>query len=589
MVRVFFILVLGFIFGAVVIENKALYTDDIAQPVAFLPDGGQYDGKLRKGEFDGVGLIIWPYGDRYEGEFKAGLYHGKGRLETADFIYEGDFFEGIAAGNGTIRFTDGRVYQGDIESGEANGVGSMTAPAFSYEGGFKNNLFHGVGVLQESSGREYEGFFEEGVFTGKGRLTEENGAIYEGVFADGFLQGQGVFRDGIIHYQGEFIAGQFHGQGTYRDQASEYVGEFIAGQFAGTGRYLHSDGRLYQGEFENGLFSGQGVLIHGNTRYEGEFAAGEKNGAGTLNFAEPIEGFDNIIGTWRDDQLIDSELPTLEFNNEKIAETRLYDQVERLRQSLLKVVDHNPLLTDMYFVGIAGDGEQEIFRRDVTLVKNLFDETFQTQQRSHLLINGRHKNVSAPLATRESIEASLNDITAKMDANEDILLVMLSGTATKDHEFVLSQPGLALSNLTANDLGSILKGLPVKNKIVIISTCYAGGFVKPIKDDNTLIVVASAEDNTLFNCGGYRQNTVFVETFFEQYFSASPNFELAFDNTRNDIAALESQLGYPASEPLIFRPKAMITAMDRWREQIDEPVVVNESDAATDPDQIQTN
>lgn len=567
MTRFFFILIFGFILGALVIENKTLYTDKIIQPVAFLPDGGEYDGKLRRGELDGLGLIIWPFGDRYEGEFKAGLYHGNGRLETAEFIYEGDFFEGIATGEAKIIFTDGRVYEGEVEAAKANGLGVMTTANVTYRGGFKNNQYHGEGLLIEKSGRRYEGFFESGVFWGYGKLVDDDGSVFQGLFANGLPNGKGLFRGDSVSYEGGFKNGLFHGVGIYRDLNSEYEGEFANGEFHGSGRYLNNNGLLYEGEFQNGQFSGKGVLNEHGTRYEGEFFSGLKEGEGTLIFAELIDGQESLTGTWRKGALVASDQPDLEFDQQKIVEQRLYDQQERMRQALLKVVDQDPSKIDVYFFGIVGDGRQDIFRRDAELVRTLFDEKYQTRQRSLLLVNGRFKGRDEPLATKSSIAESLQDIATKMDAEQDILFLLLSGTASKNNTFYLEQPGIDLEDMTGEELGVLLKSLPVKNKVIIVSSCFSGGFVKLFKNDNTTIIVSSAADKEAFECGGYRQNTRFIKTFFEQHFNEFNDFGQAFEATRNDLAEIEKQLGYIASDPLIFRPKAMIDKISIWREQ----------------------
>ena len=568
MVRLFFTLMVGFILGALVIENKALYSDKIVQPVAFLPDGGEYDGNLRKGVLNGSGIIIWPFGDRYEGDFKAGLYHGKGRLETAEMVYEGDFFEGAATGEATIRFNDGREYQGEVEAGEANGIGSMTDANTRYQGGFKNNLYHGEGELVEQNGRRYQGFFEEGVFSGSGQLTEADGSVFQGQFINGQLNGEGLFRNEIVRFSGEFKDGLFNGQGTYRDNKSEYIGEFLNGQFEGTGQYLHRDGVSYQGNFEQGQFSGKGVLETNGLRYEGGFVQGLKEGEGILYFAEPIEGKQSLSGVWRAGKLIASDQPDLEFNNEKIAETRLYNQQQSVSQALLNIVDQDPSKIDMYFLGIAGDGRQEVFRRDVEFVNNLFDQQFGTQQRSLSLVNTRQVNVARPLATLKSIEQSLVALSEKMDPNQDVLFLFISGDASRDGELYLEQPGIALENISAAKLGALLAELPIQNKIVMVSSCFAGGFIQPLKDNGTMTIVASGKNKKIFNCGGVAEQSKFTHTYFKDYFSQSADFYQAFEGTRDSIAALEQQLGYAPSAPLIFRPRAMVDVMEQWRNQI---------------------
>jgi len=485
-------------------------------------------------------------------------------------IYEGDFFEGSATGEATIRFIDGREYTGEVEAGQANGIGSMTTENTSYLGGFKNNLYHGEGELLQQNGRRYQGFFEAGVFSGDGQLTEADGSFLQGQFTKGQLNGQGLFRKKFIRYSGEFKDGLFNGQGIYRDNKSEYVGEFLNGQFEGAGQYLHRDGLSYQGKFEQGQFSGVGILETQGSRYEGGFVRGLKEGKGTLTFAEPIEGKESLTGVWRADILIESDQPSLEFNNEKLTESRLYNQQEILRQSLGNIIAQDPNSIDMYFLGVAGDGRQEIFRRDVELVQNLFDQQYDTEQRSLLLVNSRQMNAARPLATLASIEQSLQSLAEKMDPDQDVLFLFLSGSATRDSAFYLEQPGIELENISADKLGSLLASLAVKNKIVMVSSCFAGGFIKPLKDNGTMAIVASGKNKAIFTCGGIKASSEFTHTFFNDYFTQSADFYQAFEDTRDKLATLEQQLGYAPSAPLIFRPRAMISVMEAWRNQLIE-------------------
>lgn len=569
MLRFFFALTLGFVIGAVLIENRAYFSNQVSLPVAFLPDGGEYQGELRKGELSGQGRIVWPNGNNYEGEFKHGLYHGHGRYEVDGAVYTGGFVEGSATGVGTIRFADGVEYEGDVVEGQAQGMGFMSMPQGQYFGEFANNHFHGQGTWIATNGNRYEGWFSEGQYHGEGVFINAEGERHQGVFVAGWLEGVGEFYSGEVTYKGEFAQGLFHGQGEYRNASERYSGEFAQGRYHGVGDYSTHEGVRYQGEFANGYFHGSGILqLPSGERYDGGFEHGIKHGQGVLIYAQALEGLEQVRGRWEYDQLVASDNPAVEHDAGLIVEDVLYRQSGRLDHALAQLAEQTPGVIDLYFVGIAGNGFEGVFRREVNYVKALFDEHYLTQNRSLALINSNVSYADIPLATLTSIEASLQAVAAKMDPQEDILFVFFTSHGSQDFEFQLSQPGLALTSLSADAMGAMLKALPVRHKVVVVSSCFAGGYVQPVKDDNTLVIVASAADKPSFGCGDTREMTYFGEAFFKDALRSSTSFVEAFERTQDIVRGREAKEGYEHSNPLIFKPKAILAYLEQWRQQL---------------------
>ena len=568
MLKYVLLLILGFIAGAVLIENKQYFSNQIPVPVAFFPDGGQYDGQLRKGELYDYGRIVWPDGRLYEGEFKDGLFHGRGLYKTATQEYEGDFTAGAATGIGKIKFADGREYEGEIDLGRAQGEGYMLRHDGEYHGGFQDNQFHGEGTWVAQDGSRYEGSFRAGDYHGEGVFITAEGEIYRGEFIEGELIGQGEYQSEDSNYKGGFNHWLFSGEGEFRSAHQHYSGEFRQGLFHGEGTYKTPNGLHYRGEFAQGRFHGSGVLetVDGE-RYEGGFVDGLKDGEGTLVFAKPLDGITGLTGVWQNGKLVQADTDIYELDQTRIVEHVLYNQAQQLQQVLDNISQQNPEKIDLYFVGVAGDGTQGVFRREVNFVQQLFDDYFLTTGRSVSLINSNVGFQQTPLATLTSIKTTLNHVAEKMNSEQDILFIFLTSHGSKDFQLQLAQPGLQLAHLSADTLGSWIRNLPVRHKVVVVSACYSGGYVQPIKDDHTMVIVAAAADRTSFGCSDTRSMTYFGEAFFKDTLTNSPSFADAFEKTREIVRGREAQHNYEYSNPLIFKPKGILTHLEKWRQQ----------------------
>ena len=89
-----------------------------------LPDGGRYDGELKKGRLHGNGQLVWSNGDRYEGQFRDGRMHGRGVfIGVGGDRYEGQFHDGRMQGRGVFIGAGGDRYEGQMSAGKPQGKG----------------------------------------------------------------------------------------------------------------------------------------------------------------------------------------------------------------------------------------------------------------------------------------------------------------------------------------------------------------------------------------------------------------------------------------------------------------------------------
>lgn len=239
---------------------------------------------------------------------------------------------------------------------------------------------------------------------------------------------------------------------------------------------------------------------------------------------------------------------------------------------------HDPNKINLYLLAVGGDGSQEVFRRETEFVQKQFDREFGTQGRSLALFNSRNTVSNLPMATLPSIRESLTAIASRMDKKKDILFLYLTSHGSKDHKFSLKQNGITLPDLDAKELGKLLKESGIRWKVVVISACYAGGFIAPIKDEHTMVIAAARHDRRSFGCADENDFTYFGRAFFEEALPKAASFEEAFQQARMLIEKREAEDFKKSgpekagsdhhSEPQIHPSPLLEQQLKKWRAQL---------------------
>ena len=416
-----------------------------------------------------------------------------------------------------------------------------------YYGSLRDGKFQGHGRLEWDNGNAYEGAFEDGLYSGRGRLKNADGRSYSGDFARGQFSGRGRFEaaSGEI-YEGDFQAGEFTGRGTYsRPDGARYRGEFVKWRLHGQGRYVDPNGDIYEGEFKDGAFDGQGVLTYARARPDGR---------------TEVSG---LFRNWRAVDDPDAQQAGLAVENALLAQRRLLDT------ALAAVTPGRLGVIDMYLLAVAGDGSQEVFRREVEFVRAQFDERYGTGGRSIALINSRSTVSSAPMATQLSIAEALKTIAARMNRDEDVLFLFLTSHGNREHQLALRQNHMTLRDLPARELGRLLKESGIRWKVIVVSACYSGGFIEPLRDDSSLIITAARHDRASFGCADENDFTYFGRAYFKEALPASRSFQDAFVRADALVAAWEKK-DQPKEErslPQLHSTPAINQQLARWWSQ----------------------
>jgi len=97
----------------------------------------------------------------------------------------------------------------------------------------------------------------------------------------------------------------------------------------------------------------------------------------------------------------------------------------------------------------------------------------------------------------------------------------------------------------------------IKWRVIIISACYAGGFIESLKDPQAIVIAASAADRSSFGCSNDRDLTYFGEAFYRDALPAARSLRDAFDAAKAAITARERREHVTPSNPQAYFGKAM--------------------------------
>jgi hypothetical protein len=227
-------------------------------------------------------------------------------------------------------------------------------------------------------------------------------------------------------------------------------------------------------------------------------------------------------------------------------------QTPLLMEQLDALEPERPGISDLYFLGMAPYGTQDVFGRELAVVDELLGSRFDTGGRNILMSNNPQTLGELPIATVTHLRLALARIGAVMNPDEDVLLLYITTHGSAQQELAFDLPPLQLAQLTPAALSRLLAESGIKWKALVISACYSGGYIEPLKDDNTLIITASAADRQSFGCANEEDFTYFGRAYFNEALRRSLSFIDAFDMARRSIGAREGAEKLEPSNPQMF-------------------------------------
>jgi Peptidase C13 family len=233
------------------------------------------------------------------------------------------------------------------------------------------------------------------------------------------------------------------------------------------------------------------------------------------------------------------------------AEALFYDQPARIAAAVARVQKAPAGAPAVYFVGFAGDGAQGVFRREAQFASEAFGHRFDSGRRSVLLINDIDDRNSWPLASATGLAQTLKVLAARMNPDEDVLVLFLTSHGSEDG-LEVENGTLPLAQLAPGDLRAALDASGIRWRVVVVSACFAGVFIDELKSETTAIVTAADAAHSSFGCEEDRELTWFGEAFLKDSLPGAPTLEEAFRKAAGLIARREEAGHETHSNPQLY-------------------------------------
>jgi len=244
---------------------------------------------------------------------------------------------------------------------------------------------------------------------------------------------------------------------------------------------------------------------------------------------------------------------------EKPAETTPGVDVAKLELSqgalldaeIRKLLPEQKGTADIYAIGIAAWSGQDVFAKELNGALAALEKAIPMDRGAVRLVNHLDTTEQTPIASRTNFAAAVHYVAGIMNRDEDVLLVFITSHGSQTG-VGLQLAGAMQVILTPDDVASVLAREGIKNRIVIVSACYSGIFLKPLVSPDSIVITAADADNPSFGCSNERDWTYFGDAFFNLSLKPGASLEKAFDDAKLVISEWEARDKVPPSNPQAY-------------------------------------
>jgi len=253
-------------------------------------------------------------------------------------------------------------------------------------------------------------------------------------------------------------------------------------------------------------------------------------------------------GIWYEQEPDAKQAAETRRENEQI----VFEQSARINADIASLAPREAGRPNIFFLGFAGYEGQKVFAEEIGLAAKQIGVRYGSTHRSLLLVNDHRDSLKYPLASGPSLRHALNALGQRMNAEEDILFLALSSHGSEDGAVSVSSELGYWRDLDATELAVMLHESGIRWRVIVVSACYAGSFIEPLRNDNTIILTAAAADRTSFGCSDDNDLTYFGEAFYRDALPKAASLRAAFDAARAAILERETHEGMTPSNPQAY-------------------------------------
>ncbi|RZJ61352.1 MAG: peptidase C13 [Acidovorax sp.] len=194
--------------------------------------------------------------------------------------------------------------------------------------------------------------------------------------------------------------------------------------------------------------------------------------------------------------------------------------------------------------------QSKAFRNDVLLAEKMVSGIDPNALMLKLANPARDQSAEWPQATAENFALVMSKM-AEVARPRDRVLLLIS-THANPGLLNITVGGKNQPPITPRMLSDALAPLNKVPTLVVLSACYSGAFVEPLKAPNRVVLTATDARLTTFRCQYEGNHTPFAEALFGQPGAASLTVNDWMGEAKKSIAAQEKRRKVPASKPQAF-------------------------------------
>ena len=204
-----------------------------------------------------------------------------------------------------------------------------------------------------------------------------------------------------------------------------------------------------------------------------------------------------------------------------------------------------PGVTDVYALVFSPYAREDVFLRESTMVAKVLEDRFDAQGRVIQLVNHPATATSYSWATPANLERAIEVIGARMDRDNDLLVVYLTSHGASDFKLAAANDPLSVEPISPGELRQALDKAGIRNRVITVSACFAGGWLGPLGGDSALVMTAADAEHTSYGCGKLSELTFFGRAVFDEELRKTHSFEQAFGAAVPVIRQREIEAGKP--------------------------------------------
>ena len=235
-------------------------------------------------------------------------------------------------------------------------------------------------------------------------------------------------------------------------------------------------------------------------------------------------------------------------------------------ERLARMPAQRPGQADLFAIAFAGDGRENVFRNEAAYFEALATARYGAGGRTLALVNHPDSlgRTPRPLATLDSLRHALAGIAARMDPQEDMLLLFLTSHGRREHVLVVNQPDEFEDSLSPADLRSALDDAGIRHRLLIVSACFSGGFIPALATPDSVVITAARHDRTSFGCGDATSATYFGRALLVEGMNRDGGLLDAFAYAQRQVARRERMEGHDSSYPQIHIGENIRARLQAW-------------------------